>query len=83
MNILPYKLKTTNEQLTSRARLVTVAQIMEQLELSKSINHYFPRPKSNRGIFLVPKLQLGNAYLQALLEETLQQHFNWQYTLQA
>jgi hypothetical protein len=35
MNILPYNLKTTNEQLTSRAGLLVVAQLMEQLELSK------------------------------------------------
>ncbi len=64
MNILPYKLKTTNEQLTSRAGLVTVAQIMKQLELSKSIDHYFPRPKSNRGI-------LASSYLETLI---LMQH---------
>jgi len=50
MNILPYKLKTTKEQLTSRAGLVIVAQIIKQLELSTSIDRYFPSLKSNRGI---------------------------------
>jgi len=50
MNILPYKLKTTKEQLTSRAGLVIVVQIMKQLELSKSIDSNFPAPKRNRGI---------------------------------
>ena len=50
MNILPYKLKTTNEQLTSRAGLLVVGQVMKQLELSKSIDQHFPSPKSNRGI---------------------------------
>ena len=64
MNILPYKLKTTNEQLTSRAGLLVVAQLMEQLELSKSIDAYFPAPKSNRGI-------PASSYLETLI---LMQH---------
>jgi len=64
MNILPYKLKTTKEQLTSRAGLVVVAQIMKQLELSKSIDRHFPTPKSNRGI-------AASAYLETLI---LMQH---------
>ena len=64
MNILPYKLKTTNDQLTSRAGLLVVAQIMEQLELSKSIDSYFPAPKSNRGI-------PASSYLETLI---LMQH---------
>ena len=64
MNILPYKLKTTKEQLTSRAGLVVVAQIMKQLELSKSIDSHFPVPKSNRGI-------PASSYLETLI---LMQH---------
>ncbi|MCK5479386.1 MAG: IS1380 family transposase, partial [Methylococcales bacterium] len=64
MNILPYKLRTTNDQLTSRAGLLVVAQMMEQLELSKSIDSYFPSPKSNRGI-------PASSYLETLI---LMQH---------
>ena len=64
MNILPYKLKSTNEQLTSRAGLLLVAQMMNQLELSKSIDNYFPAPKSNRGI-------PASSYLETLI---LMQH---------
>ena len=64
MNILPYKLKTTKEQLTSRAGLVVVAQIMKQLELSKSIDNHFPVSKSNRGIS-------ASSYLETLI---LMQH---------
>jgi len=64
MNILPYKLKTTKEQLTSRAGLVVVAQIMKQLELSNSIDRHFPGPKSNRGI-------AASSYLETLI---LMQH---------
>ncbi len=64
MNILPYKLKTTKDQLTSRAGLMIVAQIMKQLELSKSIDRHFPTPKSNRGI-------AASSYLETLI---LMQH---------
>ena len=64
MNILPYKLKTTKDQLTSRAGLMIVAQIMKQLELSKSIDCHFPTPKSNRGI-------AASSYLETLI---LMQH---------
>lgn len=64
MNILHYKLKTTKDQLTSRAGLVDVGQTMKQLELSKSIDHHFPIPKSNRGI-------AASSYLETLI---LMQH---------
>ena len=50
MNILPYKLSTTNDQLTSRAGLLSIALLMEQLELSRHLDRAFPKPKSNRGI---------------------------------
>lgn len=49
MNILPHKLATTNDQLTSRAGLLAIAQIMESLKLSEQIDQHFPLPKSNRG----------------------------------
>lgn len=49
MNILPYKLATTQDQLTSRAGLLAIAQVMASLNLSARINKYFPLPKSNRG----------------------------------
>ena len=47
--MLPYKLDTTNDLLTSRAGLICVAQVMEQLKLSELIDKHFPLPKSNRG----------------------------------
>ena len=49
MNILPYKLATTNDKLTSRAGLLAIAQLMESLQLSERIDQLLPQPKSNRG----------------------------------
>ncbi len=49
MNILPHKLATTNDLLTSRAGLLALAQIMQSINLSERIDKYFPLPKSNRG----------------------------------
>ncbi|MGK0442801.1 MAG: hypothetical protein ACJA0N_002620 [Pseudohongiellaceae bacterium] len=49
MNILSYKLATTNNKLTSRAGLLAIAQLMSSLQLSDRIDQYFPHPKSNRG----------------------------------
>lgn len=49
MNILPYKLTTTNDQLTSRAGLLSIAQLMQTLQLSEHIDQQFPPPGSNRG----------------------------------
>ena len=49
MNILPHKLATTNDLLTSRAGLLAIAQVMESINLSERIDKYFPVPKSNRG----------------------------------
>ncbi len=49
MHILPYKLDTTNDLLTSRAGLLAIAQLMESLKLSERIDKHFPLPKSNRG----------------------------------
>ena len=47
--ILPYKLDTTNDLLTSRAGLLAIAQLMESLNLAERIDQHFPQPKSNRG----------------------------------
>ena len=49
MTILPYKLATTNNKLTSRAGLLAIAQLMESLQLSERIDKLFPQAKSNRG----------------------------------
>lgn len=47
--ILPYKLDTTNDLLTSRAGLLAVAQVMDSLRLGERIDRHFPAPNSNRG----------------------------------
>ena len=47
--ILPYKLATTNDQLTSRAGLLAIGQLMETLQLAERVDKHFPLPKSNRG----------------------------------
>ena len=47
--ILSYKLETTNDLLSSRAGLLTVAQMMDSLRLDERIDHHFPAPRSNRG----------------------------------
>ena len=49
MNILPYKLTSTNDQLSSRAGLLTIAQLMQTLQLSEHIDQQFTAPGSNRG----------------------------------
>ncbi len=48
--MLPYKLDTTNDLLTSRVGLLAVAQLMESLQLSERIDQHFPLPQSNRGL---------------------------------
>lgn len=50
MTILTYKPKTTKDLLTSRAGLLTIAQLIEKLDLSKRIDSTFPLPNSNKGI---------------------------------
>jgi hypothetical protein len=47
--ILPYKLSTTKDQLTSRAGLLLPAQLMDTLSFAQHIDRYFPQPQSNRG----------------------------------
>jgi hypothetical protein len=49
MNILPLKLATTNDLLTSRTGLLAIAQIMLSINLSERIDKFFPLPKSNGG----------------------------------
>lgn len=49
MTILTCKLDTTNDLLTSRAGLLSIAHLMETLRLAERIDAYFPQPKSNRG----------------------------------
>lgn len=49
MNILPYKLDTTTDKLTSRAGLLVVGQLMDDLSLCERVDSHFPLPKSNRG----------------------------------
>lgn len=47
--MLPYKFDTTNDLLTSRAGLLSIAQLMETLNQTERIDQHFPLPKSNRG----------------------------------
>jgi hypothetical protein len=62
--ILPHKLATTNDQLTSRAGLLTIAQLMESMQLAERVDKHFPNPKSNRGF-------MPSVYIQTLV---LMQH---------
>ena len=49
MKILPYQLDTTNDLLTSRAGLLSIAELMNSLGLADRIDSCFPEPSSNRG----------------------------------
>ncbi len=49
MNILPHNLSTTHEFLTSRGGLLSIATLMQKLNLSDMIDKNFALPKSNRG----------------------------------
>jgi len=49
MKILPYQLDTTNDLLTSRAGLLSIAELMNSLGLTDRIDACFPQPGSNRG----------------------------------
>jgi hypothetical protein len=49
MNIIPYELATTNDLLTSRAGLITIAQLMKSIGFSQIVDLHFPQPNSNRG----------------------------------
>lgn len=47
--MIPYELATTNDLLTSRAGLITIAQLMNSIGFSVLVDRHFPEPKSNRG----------------------------------
>ena len=47
--ILPHKLATTTDLLTSRAGLLLPIQLMESIQLAACIDKHLPQPKSNRG----------------------------------
>ena len=49
MKILPYQLDTTNDLLTSRAGLLSIAELMNSLGLADCVDSCFPAPGSNRG----------------------------------
>lgn len=49
MKILPYQIDTTNDLLTSRAGLLSIAELMRSLGLADRIDACFPQPGSNRG----------------------------------
>lgn len=62
--MLPYKLDTTNDLLTSRAGLLATGELLQTLNLSERIDQHFPLPNSNRGY-------LPSVYVQTLM---LMQH---------
>ena len=62
MNILPYSIETTNDKLTSRAGLLTIAQLMSDLKLQERIDQHFTLPKSNHGFN-------PSAFIQIVLSE--------------
>ncbi len=49
MKILPYKIDTTDDLLTSRAGLLSIAELMRSLKLDRHIDAAFAQPGSNRG----------------------------------
>lgn len=49
MDILPYKITKTKDLLTSRAGLLSIAQLMDSIGFADVINKHFPKPQSNRG----------------------------------
>jgi hypothetical protein len=67
--ILPHKLATTNDQLTSRAGLLTIGQLMESMQLAERVDKHFPKPKSNRGF-------MPSTYIQTLVLMQHQGHFH-------
>ena len=49
MKILAYQVETTNDLLTSRAGLLSIAELMKSIGLADRIDTCFPLPGSNRG----------------------------------
>jgi hypothetical protein len=58
--ILPHKLATTNDQLTSQAGLLTISQVKESIQLAERVEKHFPKPKSHRGF-------MPSNYIQTLV----------------
>ena len=48
MNILPYKLESSNELITSRAGILALAELISKIKLSKLIDDTLGFQKSNR-----------------------------------
>ena len=48
-DMLPYQIQTTNDLLTSRAGLICIAQLMNNIGFAGLVDRYFPHPQSNRG----------------------------------
>jgi hypothetical protein len=67
--ILPHKLATTNDQLTSRGGLLAISQFMESMQLAERVDKHFPKPKSNRDFML-------STYIQTLVLMQHQGHFH-------
>jgi hypothetical protein len=67
--ILPHKLATTNDQLTSRAGLLAIGQLMDSIQLAERVDKHFPKPKSNRGF-------MPSTYIQTLVLMQHQGHFH-------
>ena len=49
MNILSHNLSTTHELMTSRGGLLSIASLMQKLNLSQMVDKHFLAPKSNLG----------------------------------
>ena len=49
MKSISYQLSTTKDLLTSRAGLLCIGELMNQLQFSELVNTHFPKPLSNRG----------------------------------
>ncbi|MDC9715627.1 MAG: hypothetical protein PSN36_07435, partial [Gammaproteobacteria bacterium] len=54
MNILNYKLNSTNELLSARTGLLAPMHLMQSLELTKAIDQYFPALNSNSALKAMP-----------------------------
>lgn len=49
MKIVPYSMESTKDLLTSNAGLITVAELMQQINFETLADDFFPQPQSNRG----------------------------------
>ena len=60
MNILPHKLKPSNEAITSQSGLLAPLQLMQSLGFAHRIDRYFPAPKRKSGF-------PASTYLQSII----------------